>query len=89
MEMMTEDIGVRVRLLLARVLERDPGEMGGLPDNTPLFGSGISLDSLTGLELLEGVKQEFGVDIALEDLNLDSLETIGTLVSFLAGHGRR
>ncbi|MFL5735250.1 MAG: acyl carrier protein [Chloroflexia bacterium] len=82
--MITDDVGLRVRLLLARVLERDPGEVEGLPDSTPLFGSGVSLDSLTGLELLEGVRQEFGVDIASEDLNLDSLETIGTLVGFLS-----
>ena len=57
--------------------------MGALPDDTPLFGSGLSLDSLTGLELLTAIHQEFGVDIASEDLNLDSLQTIGTLVDYL------
>ena len=82
---MTDDIGLRVRLLLARVLERPPGEMEGLPDSTPLFGSGLSLDSLTGLELLEAISREFGVDIAAEDLNLDSLQSIGTLASYLGG----
>jgi acyl carrier protein len=81
---MTDDIGLRVRLLLAKVLEREPGEMESLPDSTPLFGSGMSLDSLTGLELLEGIRQEFGVDIASEDLNLDSLQSIGTLSGYLA-----
>jgi acyl carrier protein len=85
---MTDDIRARVRRLLARVLERDPGEMEGLPDSTPLFGSGVSLDSLTGLELLEGIRQEFGVDIASEDLNLDSLQTIGTLGDYLAEGGK-
>jgi acyl carrier protein len=85
---MTNDTGLRVRLLLARVLERDAGEMEQLPDSTPLFGSGMSLDSLTGLELLEGVRQEFGVDIASEDLNLDSLQTVGTLVAYVAERGQ-
>jgi acyl carrier protein len=77
---------MRVRALLARVLERDPAELAGLPDDTPLFGSGLSLDSLTGLELLTGIREEFGVDIASEDLNLDSLETAGTLTAYLSGH---
>lgn len=58
-----------------------------MPTDTPLFGSGLSLDSLTGLELLVGVEQEFGVDIAAADLNLESLESIGTLVAYLSsGH---
>ncbi|HST05160.1 MAG TPA: acyl carrier protein [Chloroflexia bacterium] len=85
------DIDSRVRLLLARVLEQDPEQMAALPGSTPLFGSGLSLDSLTGLELLTGIEQEFGLDIAADDLNLDSLETIETLVAYLssAGHSDR
>lgn len=77
-------IGVRVRELLARVLEKPWGVVMSLGDETPLFGSGLALDSLTGLELLTGVEAEFGVDIAAEDLNLDSLETIGTLAAYLS-----
>jgi acyl carrier protein len=84
--MTAEKIDAGVRRLLARVMERDPGEVASLPESTPLFGEGVALDSLSGLELLAGVQQEFGVDIAAEDLNLDSLQTIGTLVSYLSGH---
>lgn len=80
----SNDIEARVRLLIARVLERDAADVARLPDSTPLFGEGLGLDSLTGLELLTGIRQEFGVDIASQDLNLDSLETIGTLVGFLS-----
>ncbi len=83
---MARGIDEAVRDLLARVLERDPAEIGALPAGTPLFGSGLGLDSLTGLELLMAVKQEFGVDIAADDLNLDSLQTIGTLVDYLSLH---
>ena len=80
------DIEARVRALLARVLELEPAYVSGLSDDTPLFGSGLSLDSLTGLELLTGIDAEFGVNIASDDLNLDSLESIGTLVAYLSGH---
>ncbi len=86
MQPVTDDIDMRVRGLLAKVLELEPGYVEGLPENTPLFGSGLSLDSLTGLELLTGVEAEFGVDIAAEDLNLDSLGSIGTLVAYLSAH---
>ena len=80
-----------MRVLLAQVLEQDLEQVRGLPASTPLFGSGLSLDSLTGLELLTGIEQEFGVNIAADDLNLDSLESIATLVAYLssAGHSDR
>jgi acyl carrier protein len=81
----SRDVARRVRALLARVLELEPIYVQGLPDTTPLFGGGLSLDSLTGLELLTGIEAEFGVDIAADDLNLDSLQTIGTLTAYLLG----
>ncbi len=86
MESTQPEIAERVRGLLARVLELDLAYVSSLPDSTPLFGSGLSLDSLTGLELLTGIEAEFGIDLASDDLNLDSLQTIGTLVSYLSAH---
>lgn len=53
------------------------------PD-TPLLREGIGLDSLGGAMLLTRVRLGFGVDVAEEDLNLDSLTSIGTLAGFLA-----
>jgi acyl carrier protein len=82
------EVEARVRGLLAKVLELEVAYVAGLPESTPLFGSGLSLDSLTGLEQLTGIEAEFGVDIAAEDMNLDSLESIGTLVSYLSAGQR-
>jgi acyl carrier protein len=42
------------------------------------------LDSLTGTLLLRRLHQHFGVDVAGEDLNLDSLATLATLAAFIA-----
>lgn len=77
------EIDIQIRSLLATVLDQNPHTLAELSDDTPLFGSGIALDSLTGLELLTALRDEFGVDIASEDYNLDSLRTIGTLVEYL------
>jgi acyl carrier protein len=58
---------------------------------TPLLRDGIGLDSLGGTVLLRQVQQTFGVDVADEDLNLDSLASIGTLADYIAaraGPGR-
>jgi len=81
-----DDIAQRVRAILGEVLELDAASAQALPAGTPLFGEGLSLDSLTGLELLAGIEEKFGVDIASDDMNLDSLQTIGTLVAYLSSH---
>jgi acyl carrier protein len=68
--------------MLAQVTGRP--ELLGVPDQTRLFGAGVGLDSLAGTLLLRQVQRRYGVDVAAEDLNLDSLETLGTLAAFIA-----
>jgi acyl carrier protein len=80
-----EPIAAELRQMLARITGRD--ELAGLPADAPLFGAGVSLDSLTGTLLLREVQRRFGVDVAGTDLNLDALATLGTLASFIAGQG--
>ncbi len=72
----------QLRQLLATVTGRP--ELAGLALDIPLFGVGVGLDSLTGTLLLRQVRQRFGVDVAAEDLNLDSLATLGTLATFVS-----
>lgn len=62
-----------------------PPEVAALAPDTPLFGGGLGLDSLTGMRLLAAIQREFGVDLATEDLALDCLQTIGTLTARLGG----
>jgi acyl carrier protein len=70
-----------LRQILARATGR--ADLLGLPAQTPLFGAGVGLDSLTGTLLLREVQRRFGVDVAGEDLNLDALATLGTLAAFI------
>jgi acyl carrier protein len=71
-----------LRQILARATGRE--DLLGLPAQTPLFGTGVGLDSLTGTLLLREVHRRFGVDVAGEDLNLDALATLGTLAAFIS-----
>ena len=75
-------VGAELRAMLVRVTGRP--ELLGVPSDTPLFGAGVGLDSLAGTLLLRQVQRRYGVDVAAEDLNLDSLETLGTLAAFIA-----
>jgi acyl carrier protein len=76
------DVRPRLRQILAEVTGRP--ELAGLPEDTALFGAGVGLDSLAGTLLLRRIKREFGVDVAAEDMNLDALATLGTLITFIA-----
>jgi acyl carrier protein len=77
-----DEVGAELRAMLARVTGRP--ELLGVPADTALFGAGVGLDSLAGALLLRQVQRRYGVDVAAEDLNLDSLETLGTLAAFIA-----
>jgi acyl carrier protein len=68
--------------LLAEITGRP--ELRGIEPTTPLLRGGAGLDSLTGTLLLRQVQRRYGVDVAAEDLNLDALETLGTLAAFIA-----
>ena len=85
---MTGNLTSEIRQLLAELT----GNSRPLdaPLETALLRDGIGLDSLGGTVLLTQIEQRYGVDIAGEDLNLDSLASIGTLVAYLSAQlGRR
>jgi acyl carrier protein len=77
----TQEIAAELREILARATGRE--ELLGVSDQTPLFGAGVGLDSLSGVLLLREVQRRYGVDVAAEDLNLDALATLGTLAAFI------
>ncbi|HTS97229.1 MAG TPA: acyl carrier protein [Streptosporangiaceae bacterium] len=70
-----------LRDILARATGRE--ELREVDERQPLFGPGVGLDSLTGTLLLREVHRRFGVDVAGEDLNLDSLASLATLAAFI------
>jgi acyl carrier protein len=81
---LVSDVETGVRELLAAALGRDPAEIAALPADTPLFNGPLGVGSLTGVRLLAGVKDRFGVDVVAEDLTLESLESIATLTRYVA-----
>jgi acyl carrier protein len=78
----TERILAVLREILARVTGRE--ELLQASADIPLLREGAGLDSLTGTLLLREVHRRYGVDVADEDLNLDSLASLASLAAFLA-----
>ncbi|NNF29192.1 MAG: acyl carrier protein [Gemmatimonadetes bacterium] len=69
----------RIRCLLIEKLDvpREPDEID--PD-TPLFGSGLALDSIDAVDLLVQLDAEFGVDIPDDEAGRIALRTVNSLV---------
>ena len=79
---MSADLTGEIRQLLAE-LTGDARPLDA-PADTALLRDGIGLDSLGGTVLLTEIERRYGVDVAGEDLNLDSLASIGALADYVA-----
>jgi acyl carrier protein len=75
-------VSAEVRQILADALG-NPDALT-VPPDTPLFGPPLGMTSLTGVELLARIQDQFGVDIAADDLDLKSLESVGALCDYVA-----
>ena len=79
-----DELEAELRQILVAITGR--AGLADLPARTQLFREGVALDSLSGTLLLREIQRRYGVDVAAEDLNLDALETLGTLAAFIAVH---
>lgn len=59
-------------------------EVEEIADDSPLFGSGLGLDSVDALEVAISVETEFGVSITDEDLH--AFRSINTVLDFIEQH---
>lgn len=58
-----------------------PLEPDEIAEDSPLFGSGLGLDSVDALEIVVAVESEFGVEITDEDMQ--AFRSINTVVDFI------
>lgn len=56
-------------------------EIDEIADDSPLFGSGLGLDSVDALEVAIAVETEFGVAITDEDLH--AFRSVNTVLDFI------
>lgn len=71
-----------IRRMLVDITGR--ADLADVAPDSPLLHDPVGLDSLGGMRLLRAVKDVFGVDVAAEDLNLDSLASVDSLVRYIA-----
>lgn len=79
---MSETVDRLKDLLVTRL--RLTGEAGGITEDTPFFGpDGLGLDSIDVLELIVGIKKEFGVDIEDREIAEKVFVSVGILANYI------
>jgi acyl carrier protein len=77
-----DTLRVEVKELLASGLrlEMRPGD---IPDDSPIFGEGLGLDSIDALELVVLVEERFHVSIPDEEVGRRAFASVDALVDFI------
>ena len=83
-----EDVLARIRqVLIERLhLRREPDELD--PD-TPLFGTGLGLDSVDAVEVLVSLDTDFGIKLPDDRTGRIAPRTINSLVDLVMTYGGR
>ncbi len=73
------------RLIVDRLnlIDITPEDIG---DETPLFKTGLGLDSIDALELTLNVEKEYGVKVANSEQALQAFQSVATLAGFIEQH---
>ena len=72
----------RIKQLIVRALSLpvDPEE---IPEEEPLFGDGLELDSVATLEIVFAVEEEFGIEVEDDDLRVELFASVATLSEYV------
>ena len=71
---------VKELLVTGLRLDRTPAD---IPDDSPIFGEGLGLDSIDALELVVLVEDRFRVSIPDEEVGKRAFASVGSLVDFI------
>lgn len=80
---MTKDLRRKLKELLIERLKFEDMTPDDIPDDEPLFGGGLGLDSIDALEIVVMLESEFGIKVKNETSARDSFKSISTLANYV------
>lgn len=84
---MPDPLTSRLKQLIVETLRLEDVKPTDIPDNEPLVGGGLSLDSIDALELVVRLEKEFGLKIASSEEARVALGSVGALAAYIRDRG--
>lgn len=83
---MSDPLLLQLKNLIVETLRLEDIAPADIPDDEPLIGGGLSLDSIDALELVVRLEKEFGVKIASSEESRAALASVSALAAYLRTH---
>jgi acyl carrier protein len=83
---MSDPLLVHLKRLIVDTLKLEDVKPDDLPDNEPLMGAGLNLDSIDALELVVRLEKEFGIKISNSEESRQALASVASLAAYIRTH---
>ena len=83
MNAMPNDLNLELKNLIIETLNLEDVSPGDIDDDEPLFGSGLELDSIDGLELVLQLEKTYGIKIGSSEASREALQSINVLADYI------
>ncbi|MCD8481660.1 MAG: phosphopantetheine-binding protein [Verrucomicrobia bacterium] len=70
--------------LIVETLNLEDINPADIPDNEPLFGQGLDLDSIDALELVLKLEKKYGIKIGSSEESRKALASVDVLAQYIA-----
>jgi acyl carrier protein len=84
---MADPLTARLKQLIVETLRLEDVTAADIPDNEPLIGGGLSLDSIDALELVVRLEKDFGVKIGSSEEARRALANVASLAAYIRERG--
>jgi acyl carrier protein len=84
---MPDPLNARLKLLIVETLHLEDIAPADIPDDEPLIGGGLALDSVDALELVVRLEREFGLKIGSSEESRRALASVSALSAYIRAQG--
>lgn len=80
---MSDPLLAHLKRLIVETLKLEDVNAEDIPDDEPLMGAGLNLDSIDALELVVRLEKEFGIKISSSEESIRALASLSGLAAFV------
>ena len=83
---MSDPLVNQLKTLIVETLKLEDIAPADIPDDEPLIGGGLSLDSIDALELVVKLEKEYGIKISSSEESRTALASVSALATYIRAH---